>query len=106
MADSDVPFAVVHLPPKGGGGLVFAADSGDTLQVLHETTLGQREVCRIRLCLSGKEKGSCIQQIERLADRLDAFNAMKSPGMRHWWSLFLCPSTKTGPGMTIWDFSA
>ncbi len=53
---SDVSFAAVYIPPKGVGGVVFTADSGDPLQVLHEAALGQREVCRLRLRLSETEK--------------------------------------------------
>jgi hypothetical protein len=49
---------------------------------------------------------SRVWQIERLADRLDAFTAIKSPGTRHQRSQFLRPSTKTGPGKTILDFLA
>jgi hypothetical protein len=53
-----------------------------------------------------KVRRSRIRQIERLADHLDAFAAIKSPGMRRQWSPFLRPTTKTGPGMTILNFSA
>ncbi len=49
---------------------------------------------------------SRIRQIERLAYRLDAFAAIKSPGMRHPWIPFLRPFTKTSPRMTILVFSA
>jgi hypothetical protein len=49
---------------------------------------------------------SRIRRIGRLADRLDAFTAIKSPGMRCQWSLFLRPSSKTSPGMVTWDFLA
>ncbi len=42
--------------PKGGGGIVFTADSGDPLPVIHENGLGQREVCRLRLRLSETKK--------------------------------------------------
>jgi hypothetical protein len=45
------------MPPNGGSGLVFAADSGDPLHVLHWAALGQREACRLRLRLSETEKG-------------------------------------------------
>jgi hypothetical protein len=53
-----------------------------------------------------KVRRSRIRRIERLANRLDAFAAIKSPGMRRQWSPFLRPATKTGPGTTILDFSA
>jgi hypothetical protein len=58
-------------------------------------SLKPKKVCR-----------SCIQRIERLAYRLDAFAAIKSPRMRRQWIPFLRPFTKTGPGMTILVFSA
>ncbi len=59
------------------------------------TSLKPRKVC----CC-------CIRRIERLAYRLDAFAAIKSPRMRRQWILFLRPFTKTGPGKTILVFSA
>ncbi len=40
-ADSDVHFAAVYLPPKVGGGLVFADGLDDPILVLHEAALGQ-----------------------------------------------------------------
>jgi hypothetical protein len=59
--------------------------------------------------ISLKPKNVCcsrIRQIGRLLDCLDAFTAIKSPGMRCRWSLFLRPSTEIGPGVTVWVFSA
>jgi hypothetical protein len=53
-----------------------------------------------------KVRHSHIWQIERLADHLDAFSAIKSSGMRRQWSRFLRPFTKTGPGTMTLDFSA
>ncbi len=50
--DSDVSVAAVNIPPKGGGGAVFTADSGDPLLDIHEIALGQQKVCRLRLRLS------------------------------------------------------
>jgi hypothetical protein len=47
---------VVYIPLKGSDGLVFTADSGNPLQVLHEAALGQQEVCQLKLCLSEMEK--------------------------------------------------
>jgi hypothetical protein len=78
---SDVSFAAVHLLPKGGGDLVFAAELGNPLQVLHEAALGQREACWLRPSLSEREKArhSRIQQTERLANRLDASLPSKVP---------------------------
>jgi hypothetical protein len=76
------------------------------LQVLHEAALGQREVFWLRLCLSETEKGppSRSRQIERLADCLDAFVAIKTPGMRHQQSPFLCPFTKPALGQRCGTF--
>jgi hypothetical protein len=51
-ADLYVSVAAVYIPPKGGSGAVFTADSVDPLLVIHEIALGQQEVCRLRLCLS------------------------------------------------------
>jgi hypothetical protein len=51
-SESNAPGAAVYISPKGGGGLVFTADSSDPLLVIHEIALGQQEVCRFRLCLS------------------------------------------------------
>jgi hypothetical protein len=48
-----------------------------------------------------KIRCSRIQQIVRLTDRLDAFAAIKSLAMVRRQSLFLRPSTKTGPGTMI-----
>jgi hypothetical protein len=48
----DISVAAVLIPPKGGGGLVFPADSGDPLLVIHEIALGQQEVCQLQLRLS------------------------------------------------------
>ncbi len=56
-----------------------------------------------------KQKKVCcsrIWQTERLVNRLNAFVAIKSPGMRRQRSPFLRPSTKTSPGTKICDFSA
>ncbi len=53
-----------------------------------------------------KVRRSHIRQTKRLANHLDAFVAIKSLEMRRQRSLFLRPSTKTGPGTTICDFSA
>jgi hypothetical protein len=53
-----------------------------------------------------KVRCSRIRQIKSLADHLDAFATIKSPGMRLQRSPLLRPSTKTSPGTTIWDFSA
>jgi hypothetical protein len=48
-----------------------------------------------------KIRRSHIRQIVRLADRLDAFAAIKSLAGRRRQSLFLRPSTKSDPGTTI-----
>ncbi len=53
-----------------------------------------------------KVRRSRIRQIEGLADRLDAFVAIKSLRMRCQRNPFLRPSTKTGPGTRICEFSA
>jgi hypothetical protein len=53
-----------------------------------------------------KVRRSHIRRTERLANRLNAFVAIINPGMRRQRSPFLRPSTKTGPGTTICDFSA
>jgi hypothetical protein len=56
MPIRDVPFAAVYISPKGGGEVIFTDDSGDPLLIIHETALGQREVCRLQLHLSETEK--------------------------------------------------
>jgi hypothetical protein len=48
-----------------------------------------------------KIRRSHIQQIVRLTDRLDEFATIKSLTMLRRQSLFLRPSTKTGPGTMI-----
>jgi hypothetical protein len=53
-----------------------------------------------------KVRRSRIRRIETLADRFNAFAAIKSPRMRRQRSPFLRPFTKTGPGTAILDFSA
>jgi hypothetical protein len=94
----DILFAAVYLKPRGGSRLVFAADSDNPLQVHHDAALGQQEVCRLQLHLSESEKCPLyhIRQIGRLADHLDAFTTIKSPGMRRQQSLR--PATKTSLG--------
>jgi hypothetical protein len=53
-----------------------------------------------------KVRRSRIRRIEMLADRFNAFAAIKSPRMRRRCIPFLRPFTKTGPGTAILDFSA
>jgi hypothetical protein len=48
--------------------------------------------------------GSRIRQIERLAYRLDAFAAIKSPEMRRQWICFFAPSHKPALGQRYWSF--
>ncbi len=94
---------MIYPPPKDSNRLVPAAGSGDPIQVRHEATLGQREICRF-YSTTLKQKKVChssIWQIGRLADHPDVFAAIKSPRARHRRSLVLCPSVKTDPGMTI-----
>ncbi len=95
--------AAISGPPSG---LVFAANSDNPLQVLHEAALGQREVCGLRHFLSEQKNvhRSRIWRIGRLADRLDAFAAIKSPGIRCQRSPFLCPSTKPALGQQYGTF--
>jgi hypothetical protein len=53
-----------------------------------------------------KVRRSRIRQIETLADRFNAFAAIKSPRMGRQRIPFLRPFTKTSPEMAILDFSA
>jgi hypothetical protein len=51
-----------------------------------------------------KFRHSRIRQTERLADRFDAFAAIKSPGMRRRWIRFFAPSQKPALGRRYWTF--
>jgi hypothetical protein len=107
-ANLDGPFAAVHLPPNGGGGLVFDDISDYPNQARLGALLGQRDASQLSH-YSLKQKQAWwgnIRQRERVAHRLYAFAAFWSLGLKQRRGLGNCPFTEISPGMMIWTFLA
>ncbi len=106
--NSDRLFAAVYLLPKGGADLFLLLIWVTPSKFFKRPLWYSERSAGFGFASLKWKKFRCsrIRQIVKLADCLDAFAAIKSPGMRLLWSLFLQPCTKPGPGTTVWDFLA